>query len=105
VKVENTCLLKPPTMITSGLPPELQADCSTDLSCASVNTRWLPSVRVPVPSAADGSEPDLLVLVLIQDNTEAVLRAVESEPVTLAWLVPTRIDSMSRLSSRPLSIS
>ena len=107
VKLENACLLKPPTMIMSGLPPAFQIDCSTVLRFASVNARCVPSIRVPVPSAAEGSEPvaPFDVLLLIQDSTEAVLRAVVSLPVTLAWLVPTRIASMSRLSSRPLSIS
>jgi hypothetical protein len=44
-------------MIMSGLPPAFQIDCSTLLRFASVNARWVPSVRVPVPSAAEGSEP------------------------------------------------
>ena len=94
-------------MMMSGLPPLFQIDCSTVLRSASVNARCVPSVRVPVPSAAAGSEPaaPFDVLVLIQDRIEAVLRAVVSSPAFLAWLVPTRIASMSRLSSRPLSIS
>jgi hypothetical protein len=29
VKVENCCLLKPPTMMVSGSPPLFHADCST----------------------------------------------------------------------------
>src|SRR5207302_8399777 len=71
--------------------------------------RCVPSVRVPVPSAADGSaappaEP-FDVLLLIQESTEAVTRAVVELPVFLAWLVPQRMPSMSRLSSMPLSIS
>ncbi len=80
VKVENTCLLKPPVMITSGLPPAFQTACSTVLRLASVKMRCVPSVRVLAPVAAAGSEPPapLLVLVLIQDSTEAVVRAVAS---------------------------
>src|SRR5262249_53884465 len=107
VKVENTCLLKPPVMMVSGLPPLFQIDCRTFLSWPSLKLRAVPSVRAPVPSAAEGSAPEapFEVLVLSHDSTVAVLRAVESLPVTLAWLVPTRIDSMSRLSSMPLSIS
>src|SRR5580698_2643302 len=85
VKVENTCLLKPPTMIVSGLPPLFQIDCSTVLRFASVKIRCVPSLREPVPSAADGSAPEtpFEVLLLSQDSTEAVLRAVASAPVTL----------------------
>src|SRR3954471_24486609 len=110
VKVENTCLLKPPVKIVSGLPPLFQIFCSTDFSCASVKARWVPSVRVPAPSAAAGSAAPpalpLSVLVLIQDRIDAVLRGlVVPSPAALAWLVPKRIDSMSRLSSRPLSVS
>jgi len=45
------------------------------------------------------------VLLAIQDRIEAVWRAVVVLPVTLAWLVPTKVVSMSRFSSRPLSIS
>jgi hypothetical protein len=58
VQVENTCLLKPPVMTMSGLPPLFQIDCSTLFRFASVKARWVPSVRLPVPSAADGSAPE-----------------------------------------------
>jgi len=44
-------------MMVSGLPPEFQMLCSTALRLASVKARWVPSVRVPVPSAAEGSAP------------------------------------------------
>ena len=79
-------MLKPPVMIRSGLPPAFQIDCSTVFRFVSVNRRCVPSVRVPVPSAAEGSEPEapLELLLLIQDSTEAVLRAVESLPAALA---------------------
>ena len=75
-KVENCCLLKAPVKMVSGLPPLVQIDCSVVFSCASVKARCVPSVRVPVPSAAEGSaappaEP-LDVLLLIQERTEAV---------------------------------
>ncbi len=74
-----------------------------------MKARCVPSVRVPVPSAAAGSAaPPAVpfdVFDLIQESTEAVLRAVVSLPVFFAWLVPQRIVSMSRFSSRPLSIS
>src|SRR6266850_3728660 len=88
VKVDITCLLKPPSMMVSGLPPLFQMLCSTALRLASVKARCVPSVRLPVPSAAEGSAPPAPfdVLVLIQERIEAVLRAVESEPVTLAML-------------------
>src|SRR5712692_9068096 len=55
VKVDITCLLKPPSMMVSGLPPLFQMLCSTALRFASVKARCVPSVRVPVPSAAEGS--------------------------------------------------
>ena len=45
-------MLKAPVMIVSGLPPLVQIEDSTLFSRASVNASWLPSVRVPVPSAA-----------------------------------------------------
>ena len=41
----------------------------------------------------------------IHETTDANLRTTVVEPVALAWLVPTRLNSMSRLSSKPLSIS
>src|SRR6185312_11508144 len=85
VKVENACLLNAPSMIVSGLPPLVQIEDKTVFMRASVNASCVPSVRVPVPSAADGSagEPAtaLDVLVLIHDRMEAVLRAVVSLPV------------------------
>src|SRR5262245_18179600 len=86
-KVENTCLLKPPSMMTSGLPPAIQISCRTFLSWLSVNARGVPSTRVLEPSAEVGSaappaEP-LSVLVLIQDRTDAYLRATPS-PVDTA---------------------
>src|SRR5262249_61993868 len=86
VKVENTCLLKAPVKIVSGLPPAVHAALSTVLSRASVNTVCVPSVRVPVPSAAAGSAPPapFAVLVLIQDRIEAGLRAVGGAPATVA---------------------
>src|SRR5262245_25885827 len=67
-------------MMVSGLPPEFQIDCSTAFRLASVKARCVPPVRVPVPSAADGSAPPAPfdVLVLIQERIEAVLRATAS---------------------------
>src|ERR1700692_4863935 len=102
VKVEKVCLLKAPVMITSGLPPALQIEDSAALRLASVKARWVPSVRVPVPSAADASAPPapFWVFDFTHERIEARLRAVVALPVFFAWLVPTRIDSMSRLSSR-----
>ena len=41
----------------------------------------------------------------IHDSTDAVLRGALVEPAAFAWLLPTRIVSMSRFSSRPRSIS
>jgi hypothetical protein len=35
------------------LPPAFQIDCSTVFRFDSVNARWVPSVRAPLPSAAD----------------------------------------------------
>src|SRR5262249_18431513 len=98
------CLLKPPTMIMSGLPPAFQIDCSTLLRFASVKARCVPSVRVPVPSAAAGSEPPAPfdVLLLIQDSTEAGLRAVVSLPVTWRWWVRAGFASFARLGSEAL---
>src|SRR4029077_20391348 len=100
VKVENTCLLKAPVMMVPGLPPLVQIEESTDFSRASVNAIWeLASVRIPVPSIGVGSagEPAVPfdVLLAIQDRIEAVLRGVEVLPATLAWLVPTRMLSIS----------
>src|SRR5215471_2040718 len=82
VKVENTCLLKAPVLMTFGLPPATQMPFRTALSFASVKAAWVPSVRVPVPLAAAGSEPPvpLEVFDLIQERTEARLRAVASAP-------------------------
>src|SRR5260221_4150801 len=101
VKVENACLLKAPVIMTSGLPPATQIEFKTVFIFASVKPTCAPSVRVPVPSAEVGSEPVpfLKVLEKIHETTEAVRRASDDR---LAWLLPHRIDSMSRLSSRPL---
>src|SRR3569833_119741 len=107
VKVENTCLLKAPVRIVPGLPPLIQIEDSTLFRRASVNAIWVPSLRVPVPSVTDGSagEPAVPfdVLDAIHDRIEAVSRGVVVLPLTLAWLVPTRRVSISRLSSRPFS--
>ena len=96
-------------MMVPGLPPLVQIEDNTLFSRASVNAICVPSARLPVPSIGDGSagEPAVPFEVLdaIHDRIEAVLRGVEVSPVTLAWLVPTRMVSMSRLSSRPFSIS
>src|SRR5258707_15706086 len=101
VNVENCCLLKAPVMMTSGLPPATQIELKTVFRFASEKETCAPSVRVPVPSAEAGSEPVpfLKVLEKIHDTTEAVRRASDDH---LAWVLPHRIDSMSRLSSRPL---
>src|SRR5260221_1824539 len=101
VNVENCCLLKAPVITTSGLPPAVQIEFKTVFMFASVKATCAPSVRVPVPSAEAGSEPVpvLKVLEKIHDTTEAVRRASDDR---LAWLLPPRIGSISRLSSRPL---
>src|SRR5260221_5259495 len=103
VKVLNCCLLKAPVIITSGLPPAVQIELKTVFRFASVKATCAPSVRVPVPSAEAGSEPVpvLTVLEKIHDTTEAVRRASDDR---LAWLLPHRIDSMARFSSRPLRV-
>src|SRR5918912_353912 len=95
VKVENTCLLKAPVMIVPGLPPLFQIVDNTDLSRASVKAICVPSVRMAVPSATDGSAAPpavpLDVLETIHDRMDALLRGVTVSPTTLAWLVPTRM--------------
>src|SRR5438093_8606198 len=110
VKVENTCLLKAPVKMTSGLPPLVQIEDNTDFSSASVNAICtLASTRMPVPSLGfEGSagEPAVPfdVLLEIQERIEAVFRGVLVLPAALAWLV-SRMLSISRFNSRPLSIS
>ena len=64
-----------------GLPPFDQIDDSTDFNRASVKAIRVPSSRVSVPSATEGSAGDpavpFEVFETIHDNTEAVLRGVE----------------------------
>src|SRR6185437_11651537 len=100
VKPENACLLKLPNRILFGRPPESYAFFRAAFRSFSTNARWVAlSTRRLVPSAAVGSAPvppPLMVLVLIHDNTSASFGAVEELPVTLAWLAPVRIDSISR---------
>src|SRR5262249_12420853 len=108
VKVENTCLLKAPVRMVPGLPPLVQIDDSTDFSRASVKAICVPSVRVPVPSAAAGSAAPpavpLDVFDTIPDSTARLMRGVEELARSLAGWVPDRLASRARLSWRPFRI-
>ena len=71
------------TINTEGVPPLTNTLLITSLRMVSVKVRVVPSVRTDTPIVV-GSTPwvvpaDLFVFVLMKDNNELILRAVEPD--------------------------